>query len=103
MKPYSALLLISLLAIPFLPARADWDPITDDEKSLAANPIDPGAGAIVLFKRGRILVDERSSGFWSTQIDIYVRMKILTESGRDAANVSFEAVKSMRLTKVEGR
>ena len=84
-------------------AFAEWDSISESEKSLSTNPIDPGAGAIVLFKRGKISVVERSSGFWTTEIDTYVRIKILNESGKESANVSFEAVKNVRLSKVEGR
>ena len=47
-------------------AAADWDPVTDAEKAMKTNPLDPGAGAVVLFKRGEIDVLEK--GFWSTKI-----------------------------------
>jgi hypothetical protein len=81
-----------------VPARAfDWDPISQAEKSLSVNPIDPGAGAIVLFKRGDIRVET------NTKIVTYVRIKILTEAGREHANVSFAARKGLRLSKIEGR
>jgi hypothetical protein len=44
------LLLVLLLHNPRA-AAFDWDPVTDAEKTLKSNPVDPGAGAVVLFKR----------------------------------------------------
>jgi hypothetical protein len=101
------LALLSLtVALSFLPARAaafDWDPITDAEKNMKASPLDPGAGAVVLFKRGNIEILERSSLFWTTRIQSYVRIKVFNDSGRETANVSVEHEKYFRLSKVDGR
>lgn len=87
------------------PARAalDWVPVTEAEKALEESPLDPGAGAVVLFKRGEMKVEERSAGFWITTIETYVRIKIFNESGLDAANVSFEASRYRRFKSAEGR
>ncbi len=84
-------------------SAADWDPVTDAEKSMSSNPLDPGAGAVVLFKRGQIDVIEQTSLFWTTRIRTYVRIKVFTDAGRDAANVSIDAYKSVRTSKIEGR
>lgn len=84
-------------------AAFDWDPITPAEKNMKTNPIDPGAGAVVLFKRGEIDVLEQRSLFWTTRIITYSRIKILNDAGREAANISLEAPKYVRLSKVEGR
>jgi hypothetical protein len=84
-------------------AAFDWDPITDPEKNMKSSPLDPGAGAVVLFKRGRIDVIEQSSLFWTTRIQTYVRIKVFNDAGREAANVSMDAPKFMRLSKIEGR
>lgn len=91
------------LYAPRAAAALDWDPVTDAEKSMTASPLDPGAGAIVLFKRGNIEVIERSSLFWTTRIQTYVRIKVFNEAGRNRANVSVEHEKTFRLSKVEGR
>jgi hypothetical protein len=94
------------LAMAFQIPRAaafDWDPVTDAEKGMKSNPLDPGAGALVLFKRGEIDVLERQSLFWTTRITTYARIKILNDAGREAANISLEAPKYMRLSKIEGR
>ena len=84
-------------------AAFDWDPVTDAEKSMKSNPLDPGAGAVVLFKRGQIDVIEKSNLFWTTRIQTYVRIKVFTDAGRDAGNVSMETPKWMRMSKIEGR
>jgi len=104
---WKALLPLLVFAILFFhappAAAADWDPVTDTEKNMKANPIDPGAGAVVLFKRGQIDVIEKSSLFWTTRILTYVRIKVFNDAGRDAGNVSVEATKFVRISKIEGR
>jgi len=104
-KLYTPLLLI-VLALSFYgtsAAASDWDPVTDAEKAMKSNPLDPGAGAVVLFKRGRIDVIEKTSLFWTTRMQSYVRIKIFNDAGRDAGNVSVEAFKDVRVSKIEGR
>lgn len=106
MNGKSLALLMVLVILAFHVPRssaADWDPVTDTEKNMKSNPLDPGAGAVVLFKRGQIEVIEQSSLFWTTRIRTYVRMKVFTDAGRDAANVSIESYKSVRTSKIEGR
>jgi Transglutaminase-like superfamily/Domain of Unknown Function with PDB structure (DUF3857) len=100
------LVLMVVAALSFCDCRAsaaDWDPVTDAEKNLKSSPLDPGAGAVVLFKRGNIEVLERSSLFWTTRIQTYVRIKVFNEAGRDRANVSVEHEKMFRLSRVDGR
>ena len=98
--------LIIFTALLFQVPRAaafDWDPVTEAEKSMKSNPLDPGAGAVVLFKRGQIDVIEKSSLFWTTRIQTYVRIKVFNDAGRNAGNVSIDATKSVRISKIEGR
>ena len=98
--------LVMFLALSFgLPRAAalDWAPVTDVEQNMKSNPLDPGAGAVVLFKRGKIDVLETHSLFWTTSIETYARIKILTDAGREAANVSVEYPMYMRFSKIEGR
>lgn len=61
-----------LFQAPRAAAAFDWDPVSDAEKSMKSNPLDPGAGAVVLFKRGSIEVLEMSSLFWTTRDQTYV-------------------------------
>jgi hypothetical protein len=103
-KVLSFLIVFATLSIHVSRAAAfDWDPVTDAEKSMKSNPLDPGAGAVVLFKRGSIEVLEKSSLFWTTRIQTYVRIKVFNDAGRDAANVAIDAPKFVRMSKVEGR
>jgi hypothetical protein len=102
----SSFLVVVLLLLPFWGSRAaaaDWDPVTDAEKNMTSNPLDPGAGALVLFKRGDIQVERKNTSLWETKIVTYTRIKILTEAGRDAGNVVIDAPKFIRLSKIEGR
>ena len=99
-------LLIVFATLSFHVSRAvasDWDPVTDAEKTMKSNPLDPGAGAVVLFKRGQIDVIEKSSLFWTTRIQTYVRIKVFNDAGRDAGNISIDAPKFVRMSKIEGR
>jgi hypothetical protein len=106
MKPILRPLLFcfSLTLFPLsLAAAVDWAPVTDAERAMTSNPLDPGSGAIVLFKRGHIDVTERTPGFWITRITTYVRIKVLTDAGRDMGNRSVESPKWLRFGNVEGR
>jgi uncharacterized protein DUF3857 len=104
-RSLSFLLVLAALAlhVPRAAAALDWDPVTDAEKNMKSNPLDPGAGAVVLFKRGQIDITEKSSLFWNVRTQIYVRIKVFTEAGRDAGNVSIDAPKFVRISHVEGR
>src|ERR1700687_4125662 len=84
-------------------AAFDWAAVTDADKNMKSNPLDPGAGAVVLFKRGQIEVLEKGSLFWTTRIQTYTRIKIFNDAGREYANVSVDAPKYVRLSKIEGR
>jgi Transglutaminase-like superfamily/Domain of Unknown Function with PDB structure (DUF3857) len=94
---------LSIVQVPCATASFEWDPITDVEKSMKSSPLDPGAGAVVLFKRGNMEVLEKSSLFWTTRIQTYVRIKVFNDAGRDMADVSVGHEKVVRLSKVEGR
>jgi hypothetical protein len=98
-------LLVLLISFVHLPRAAaqDWLPVTDAEKNMKTNPLDPGSGAVVLFKHGEINVLERQSLNWLINIHTYVRIKILTDAGRESGNVTVEFHKFVRLGKIEGR
>jgi hypothetical protein len=99
-------LVVILLALSLhVPSAAafDWADVTDAEKAMKSNPLDPGAGAVVLFKHGKIEVLEKQSLFWTTRIQTYTRIKVFNDAGREYANVSVDSPKYMRLSKIEGR
>ena len=104
-KVFCPLLIFAALLVraPRVAAVVDWDPVTDAEKSMKTSPLDPGAGAVVLFKRGQLDIIEQSSLFWTTRIQTYVRIKVFNDAGRDAGNISVDHEKSFRLSKIVGR
>src|SRR5258708_18241061 len=63
-------------------AASDWDPVTDAEKTMKSNPLDPGAGAVVLFKGGQIDVIQKSRLFWTTLVRTYRRLNGINDDGR---------------------
>jgi hypothetical protein len=79
---YSRLLLSSLLLTFGVSwsAAADWPPITPEEQALNSVAEQPGASAVIL---NREETDNDMQHFRST----YMRIKILTEAGREYANV----------------
>ncbi len=79
------------------PAHAgdEWQPITPEELKMASEPKAPGAPAIILYRQ----VDRNDSSRAATEYN-YVRIKILTEEGRNQANVEIPFTK--RLENVSG-
>lgn len=60
----------------------DWLPITPEELKMTSEPNAPGAPAIFLYRQ----VDRKDLGRANTEYN-YARIKILTEEGRNYANV----------------
>ena len=70
-----------VLLAPMAPlVRAQWTAPTDEELKMTSQPEVPGAAAVYLFKEE---ISEDSLHMWSQ----YVRLKVLTEKGKDYANV----------------
>jgi Domain of Unknown Function with PDB structure (DUF3857)/Transglutaminase-like superfamily len=70
-----------LIATPF--ARAQWTVPTPEELSMTSQPEVPGAAAVYLFREE---ITEDNMHMFS----IYVRLKVLTERGKEYANVELE-------------
>src|SRR5271165_5057461 len=87
-RALSPLALLATLAIAAmctfsLPAKADdWLPISPDELKMTSDPKAPGAPAIYLYRQ----VDRFDLSRGGHEFN-YIRMKILTEAGRDYANI----------------
>jgi hypothetical protein len=72
--------LVGLLTLASPSARAQWTPPTPEELSMTAQPEAPGASAVYLFREET--TDDRLHMF-----SIYIRLKVLTEGGKEYANV----------------
>lgn len=86
-RPVFLSLAVLLLACSSSVAGDDWLPVSPDELRMTSEPKAPGAPAIYLFRQ--VNRDDNGDG-WEED---YVRVKILTEEGRDQANIEVAFVK----------
>lgn len=77
------LAILATVALVPIPCRAQgFPPLSPDDLKMTSEPNAPGAPAVILFRE----VDRDDNGHTSHE-DNYLRIKILTEEGRDHANV----------------
>jgi hypothetical protein len=80
-------------------AGEGFQPVSSEELKMTAEPLAPGAPAIILYRQ----VDRDDNGHTSHEDD-YFRIKILTEEGRKHANVEIPFVKGgYDISKVRAR
>ena len=79
---------------------AKWPELPAADKTLARVAGHPNAPAVILLKQGTVHIDENSR---SSYIDVYTRIKILTEEGTDYGTVSLLSSEYMRTKNIEGR
>ncbi|HUZ03813.1 MAG TPA: DUF3857 domain-containing protein, partial [Acidobacteriaceae bacterium] len=79
------LFFVSILIPQAAQAATDWMPSTPEELSMKAEPAAPGAVAIILY------LEEASDNKNSNNTEeIYKRIKILTEAGKEYGNISID-------------
>ncbi len=100
MRPTIPLLLLALLAGPL--AARDFPPISDAERALDAVSGQPGAPAVVLFERAELKLLDYPTEI-SSYLKVEVRLKILTEEGKDYGEVEIPHSGYYRLNQIEGR
>ncbi len=93
----------ALLFRPFLPTASgdEWQPIDPADLKMTGDPKAPGAPAIYLYRQ----VDRKDASHASTEYN-YVRIKILTEEGRQFANIEIPYYKldaSMNISNIRAR
>lgn len=71
---------ILILAVPMTAIAADWPPISPEDLAMTTSKDQPGASAEILLREE---VDDDMNNFHS----VYERIKILTDAGREYANV----------------
>jgi transglutaminase-like putative cysteine protease len=96
---------VFLLALVAAPAAADaFPPITEKERALASVAGEPNAPAVVLFKKAEFLMwGYDSQGAISSRLLVQERRKILTEQGKDLAEVAVAHNDFIRLAGFKGR
>ncbi|MCB1056915.1 MAG: DUF3857 and transglutaminase domain-containing protein [Acidobacteria bacterium] len=96
-----AVLGVFLTSLATLPASAkDWPEIPQSEKTLTQVPGFPEAPAVVLLRQGLLTIDPQGR---SSSLDVYTRIKVLTEEGREYANGTIPSSNFWRLRGLEGR
>jgi hypothetical protein len=90
---FLGLVILFVLFVPQRPVNAgdDWLPIDPADLKMTGEPLASGAPAIVLYRQ----VDRDDSGGVATSEKNYERIKILTEAGRNHANVEIPFVKEL--------
>ncbi|HVG07711.1 MAG TPA: DUF3857 domain-containing protein [Thermoanaerobaculia bacterium] len=103
MKPL-ALVLVLLVAAAGPAAAEAFPPITEKERALTAVAGEPNAPAVVLFKKAEFLMwGYDSQGAISSRLLVQERRKILTEQGKDLAEVAVAHNDFIRLSGFKGR
>jgi hypothetical protein len=91
------LALVAMACTPVMDAD-DWLPISPEELKMTADPKAPGAPAIYLYRE----VDRNDARYGGTERN-YVRVKILTEAGREYANIEIPYQDRMTISSIRAR
>lgn len=83
-------------------AKEDFPPVTDAERALTAVEGHPGAPAVVLFEKAELKMQDYPREP-SSVLSVHVRLKILTEEGKEYGQVSVPHSRFFRLGDFEGR
>ncbi|MCP4204510.1 MAG: DUF3857 domain-containing protein [bacterium] len=95
-------LMVCLVGLAGVTQAADFPPITDEERSLAAVPGQATAPALVLYRKAELRMLDYPREV-SSYLKVNVRIKILTEEGKKHGEVEIPHSGFYRLKKVEGR
>lgn len=96
---FAVTLAIAVLSASGPATRADdWLPITPEELKMTGDPKAPGAPAIYLYRQ----VDRSDLRVAGHEYN-YIRIKILTEAGRDFANIVIPYVDKMNISNIRAR
>ncbi|MEM9291963.1 MAG: DUF3857 domain-containing protein [Acidobacteriota bacterium] len=92
--------LVFALCAPGFASASNWPEVSEQERQLSALDDYPDADAVVLQKRGRLVIDDRGV---SSYLEIFERVKVLNEAGVDLGTVSLFAGSFYRMRNLEGR
>lgn len=92
------LLVLSVYPAHRISAGDEWQPISPEELKMTSVPEAPGAPAVFLYRQ----VDRDDSSRATTEYN-YVRIKILTEEGRNSANVVIPFEKKVHVSNIRAR
>lgn len=90
------------LVLAGVAAAEPFPPITDAERALTEVPGQPGAPAVVLFRKAELKIMDMVKDL-SSSLDVHERIKILTEEGREYGEIEVRHSSFVRLQDLEGR
>jgi transglutaminase-like putative cysteine protease len=95
--------LLGLLALLPHAARAEFPPITPEEKALTQVAGAPNARAVVLFRKAEFRMMDPASSDISSRLIVRERVKILTEQGKDRGEIQLFHSSFVRLFSLAAR
>lgn len=95
-------LLITALVLPAAARSADFPPITEAEKALREVAGQPGAPGVVIFRKAELHFRDYPKDA-NSRLDVSVRIKVLTEEGKNLGEVELPHSRQLRLDNFEGR
>ena len=95
-------LLLTALFLPAAVRAADFPPITEAEKALQGVPGQPGAPGVVIFRKAELHFRDYPKDA-NSRLDVSVRLKVLTEEGKNLGEVELPHSRQLRLDNFEGR
>jgi transglutaminase-like putative cysteine protease len=106
-KTFLAILFLTLPGVRAAAAEdpAAFPPVTAEERALTSVPGEPNAPAVMLFKRGELLMAGygRFIGSLASHLRVQARVKILTEAGKSNGELVIDHSDSLRLRSFSGR
>ncbi|HEX3130912.1 MAG TPA: DUF3857 domain-containing protein [Thermoanaerobaculia bacterium] len=105
MKIVRTLACLSIVVAAALPVAADsFPPVTEEERALTSVPGEPNAPAVILFKKSEFLMmGYGTQGQVSSRLVVQERRKILTEQGKELAEVAIGHSNAVRLNGFRGQ
>lgn len=100
--PIFLLTLLAAILSPPAARAAPFPPIADAEKTIKAVDGQPGAPGVVLFRKAVLKFRDYPQEA-SSRMDIQVRIKVLTEEGKNLGQVEIPHSRMVRLDNFEGR
>lgn len=101
-KFFPALCLLAGLVFSAAAGAAAFPPIADSEKALTAVAGQPGAPGVVLFRKALLKFRDHAREA-NSRMDVQVRIKVLTEEGKNLGEVEIPHGRQLRLDNFEGR
>jgi hypothetical protein len=96
----AATVVLAFLGITTASSAQDWPEIPADERVLTSVDYHPSASAVVLYERGRLMIDEDAV---SSYLSVYRRIKILTEEGKEHGTIDLFSSDFFRVKDLQAR